>query len=88
MKDDSDPTSVKCWYNQFLDCFFFYQKQDIVKNIPFIIGIQTNWMCSMMVTHSHNNVMSMDSTFSTNMYAVNIINLLIPIVIRRICCCC
>jgi hypothetical protein len=44
-----------------------------VQNIPFIIGIQTCWMHSMMVTHSHNNVMSMDSTFSTNMYGVCII---------------
>jgi hypothetical protein len=68
-----------CWYNQFPDSFFFYQKQDIVQNIPFIIGIQTRWMRSMMVKYSHNNAMSMDSTFSTNMYGVRIINLFISL---------
>ena len=50
---------------------FFYQKQDVVQNIPFIIGIQTPWLCLMMVKHSHNNFMSMDSTFSTNKYGVS-----------------
>jgi hypothetical protein len=79
MKDESDPTSVDCWYNQFPDSFFFYQKQNIVQNIPFIIGIQTHWMRSMMVRYSHNNAMSMDSTFSTNMYGVRMINLFISL---------
>ena len=77
MKDESDPTSVDYWYNQFPDSFFFYQKQNIVQNIPFIIGIQTHWMGSMMVRYSHNNAMSMDSTFSTNIYGVRMINLFI-----------
>ena len=49
VKDQSDPTSVDCWYNQYSDKFFFYQQQDVVKNVPFIIGIQTSWMSSMMV---------------------------------------
>lgn len=70
VKDDRDPVSVDCWYNQFPDKFFYYQKQDIVQGIPFIIGIQTGWMRSMMVRHSHNDIISMDSTFSTNMYGV------------------
>ena len=71
VKDQSDPTSVDCWYNQYSDKFFFYQQQDVVKNVPFIIGIQTSWMHSMMVKYSHNNVISMDSTFSTNKYGVS-----------------
>ena len=50
---------------------FFYQKQDVVQTIPFIIGIQTSWMHLMKVKHSHNNVMSIDSTFSTNKYGVS-----------------
>ena len=70
VKDQSDPTSVDCWYNQYLDKFFFYQ-QDVVLNVPFIIGIQTSWMRSMMVKYSHNIVISMDSTFSTNKYGVS-----------------
>ena len=71
VKDQSDPTSVDFWYNQYSDKFFFYQQQDVVQNVPFIIGIQTSWMCSMMVKYSHNNVISMDSTFSTNKYGVS-----------------
>ena len=66
VKDQSDPTSVDCWYNQILDNFFFYQKHDVMQNIPFIIGIQTSWMRSMMLKYSHNNVISMDSTLSMN----------------------
>ena len=50
---------------------FFYLKKDVVQNIIFIIGIQMQWMSLMMVKHSHNNVMSMDSTFSTNKYGVS-----------------
>ena len=44
VKDQSDPTSVDCWYNQFLDKLFFYQQQDVMQNIPTILGIQTSWM--------------------------------------------
>ena len=39
VKDESDPTSVECWYNNSPESFFFYQKQDVIQNIPFIIGI-------------------------------------------------
>ena len=70
VKDQSDPTSVDCWYNQYSEKFFFYKQQDVVQYVPFIIGIQTSWMCSMMVKYSHNNVISMDSTFSTNKYGM------------------
>lgn len=71
VKDESDPLSVECWYNQCPENFFFFQKQDVGENVPFMIGIQTPWMRSIMVKHSHNNVMSMDSTFSTNKYGVS-----------------
>ena len=71
VKDECDPRSVECWYNECPWNFFFYQKQDVVQNIPFIIGIQTPWMSSMMVRHLDNNVMSMDSTVSTNKYGVS-----------------
>ena len=68
---------------------FSLPKQD-VQNIPFIIGMQTPWVHLMMVKHSHNNVMSMDSTFSTNKYGVssiffihlfNYISMLVPYII-------
>ena len=71
VKDESDPLSVECWYNQCPENLFFFQKQDVGENVPFMIGIQTPWMRSIMVKHSHNNVMSMDSTFSTNKYGVS-----------------
>ena len=72
VKHESDPMSVDCWVSECPESFFFYQQQDVVRNIPFIIGIQTKWMLSMMVKYSHNNMLSMDSTFSTNKYGVNI----------------
>jgi len=71
VKDQSDPISVECWYKEHAESFFFYQKQDLAENIPFIIGIQTKWMRSMMLKYSHNNIISMDSTFSTNKYGVS-----------------
>ena len=71
VKDESDPLSVECWYNQFPEIFFFFQKQDVGENVPFMIGIQTSWMRSIMVKHLHTNVMSMDLTFSTNKYGVS-----------------
>ena len=71
VKDENDPRSVECWFNECPKKFFFYQKQDVNQNIPFTIGIQTRWMRSMMVKHSHNNIISMDSTFSTNKYGVS-----------------
>ena len=70
VRHESDPMTVDCWVHECLESLFFYQQQDLVKNIPFIVGIQTKWMLSMMVKHSHNNVISMDSTFSTNKYGV------------------
>ena len=71
VKDQSDPKRVECRYKGHRESFFFYQKEDIVENIPFTIGIQTKWMCSMMLKYSHNNIISMDPTFSTNKYGVN-----------------
>lgn len=71
VKDESDPKRVECRYKEQRESFFFYQKQNIVENIPFTIGIQTKWMCSMMLKYSHNNIISMDPTFSTNKYGVS-----------------
>ena len=62
VKDQSDPKRVEWRYKEQRESFFFYQKQYIVENIPFTIGIQTKWMCSMMLKYSHDNIISMDST--------------------------
>ncbi|GLJ54327.1 hypothetical protein SUGI_1165720 [Cryptomeria japonica] len=35
---------------------------------PFIMGIQTAWMLDMMVRFSHDSIISMHSTFTTNKY--------------------
>jgi len=40
----------------------------------FVIGIQIEWMLDKMVELSHNNIISIDSTFSTNLYEVRIAN--------------
>ena len=71
VKDQSDPKRVEWRYKEQRESFFFYQKQYIVENIPFTIGIQTKWMCSMMLKYSHNNIISMAPTFSTNKYGVS-----------------
>ena len=41
-------------------------------DVPFIVGIQTPWMREMMVKHSHNSIIAIDLTFSTNKYGVSI----------------
>ena len=63
--------SVNLWYEQHTDDIFFYQKPN-GKDVPFIIGIQTKWMLENMVKLSHNSLIAMDSTFSTNKYGVSV----------------
>ena len=65
-----DEMSVNLWYQRNQDDFFFYQKPNGA-NIPFIAGIQTKWMLETMVKLSHNSLIAMDSTFSTNKYGVS-----------------
>ena len=48
-----------------------------MEDVSFVIGIQTTWMREMKVTNSHNSLIVMDSTFSTNKYGVS--KTLIPI---------
>ena len=65
-----DELSVNLWYQKHREDFFFYQKPNGA-DVPFIMGIQTKWMLEKMVNLSHNSLIAMDSTFSTNKYGVS-----------------
>ena len=62
--------SVNLWYHKHREDIFFYQKPNGAE-VPFIMGIQTKWMLDTMVKLSHNSLIAMDSTFSTNKYGVS-----------------
>ena len=64
-----DEMSVNLWYKKSKEDFFLYQNPNDA-GVPFIIGIQTKWMLETMVKLCHNNLIAMDSTFSTNRYGV------------------
>jgi hypothetical protein len=67
--DNKYEMSVNLWYQKRPDDFlFFYKPSD--PNVPFIIGIKTRWMLERMVKLSHDSLIGMDSTFSTNKYGV------------------
>ena len=65
-----DEMSVNLWYQKHREYFFFYQKPNGAV-VPFIMRIQTKWMLERMVKLSHNSLIAMDSTFSTNKYGVS-----------------
>eukprot|EP01018_Ginkgo_biloba_P023023 Gb_36471 [translate_table: standard] len=60
-----DSISIDLWVKQELQFIFFYQKL-VDDQKAFIIGLQTPWMCKMIVEFSHNSLIAMDSTFNTN----------------------
>ena len=62
--------SVNLWYHKHRKDFFFYQKLNGAE-APFTMEIQTKWMLETMVKLSHNSLIAMDSTFSTNKYGVS-----------------
>ena len=64
-----DEMSVNRWYQKHKEDFLFYQKPNDA-DVSFIIGIHTKWMLETMVKLSHNSLIAMDSTFSTNKYGV------------------
>jgi len=71
--DPKDSLSVNMWYQEEKKSFFFYQRRE-GEDVPFILGIQTEWMLDMMVKCSHNSMLALDSTFSTNKYGVSFIS--------------
>ncbi|KAH9291714.1 hypothetical protein KI387_043097, partial [Taxus chinensis] len=68
-KHFDDAMSMNLWHAEERDIFFYYQRPNGT-TVPFIMGLQTPWMCERMVQHSHNSIISMDSTFATNKYGV------------------
>ncbi|GLJ36743.1 hypothetical protein SUGI_0739890 [Cryptomeria japonica] len=76
-KNEDDAKSVSLWHVEGKDNFFYYKRPNNVENIPFVMGIQTPWMREMMVKHSHNSIIAMDSTFSTNKYGYELYTLLV-----------
>ncbi|GLJ19583.1 hypothetical protein SUGI_0354310 [Cryptomeria japonica] len=76
-KNEDDAKSVCLWHEEEKDNFFYYKTPNNEENVPFIIGIQTPWMREMMVKHSHNSIIAMDSTFSTNKYGYQLYSLLV-----------
>ena len=71
-KHKRDAISVDLWVKERPDDFFYYKCANESQGIPFIIGIQTLWMRKMMVKYSHESLISMDATFSTNKYGVSL----------------
>ncbi|GLJ53155.1 hypothetical protein SUGI_1132770 [Cryptomeria japonica] len=65
-KHVNDATSILEWKKQEANFFFFQQPQGVDR--PSIMGIQMAWMLDMMVRFSHDSIISMDSTFTTNKY--------------------
>ncbi|KAH9299154.1 hypothetical protein KI387_030836, partial [Taxus chinensis] len=61
-KHFDDAMSVNLWHAEERDIFFYYQRPNGT-TVPFIMGLQTPWMCERMVQHSHNSIISMDSKF-------------------------
>ncbi|GLJ18525.1 hypothetical protein SUGI_0329350 [Cryptomeria japonica] len=76
-KNEDDAKSVCLWHEEEKDNFFYYKTPNNEENVPFIIRIQTPWMREMMVKHSHNSIIAMDSTFSTNKYGYQLYSLLV-----------
>lgn len=72
----NDSMSVNLWYQHEQKSFFFFQRPE-AEDMPFIIGIQTEWMLDKMVEHSHNSFIAMDSTFRTNKYGYQLYTLLV-----------
>lgn len=72
----NDSTSVNLWYQREQKSFFFFQRPE-AEDMPFIIGIQTEWMLHKMVEHSNNSFIAMDSTFRTNKYGYQLYTLLV-----------
>eukprot|EP01018_Ginkgo_biloba_P003130 Gb_12399 [translate_table: standard] len=71
-----DFVSTDLWVRQECQSIFFYQKL-VDDHTTFIIGLQTPWMRKMTVKFSHNSLIAMDSTFSTNKYGYQLYTLMV-----------
>lgn len=77
MLHKNDAQSVRMWVERNPDKVFYYTESNKQKpvpvpgeltgaNMPFTIGIQTDWQRKMMLQHGHNGGISIDATFGTN----------------------
>eukprot|EP01018_Ginkgo_biloba_P013555 Gb_33663 [translate_table: standard] len=71
-----DSMRTDIWVRQEFQSIFFYQNP-LNDQTSFIIGLQTIWMRKMMVKLSHNSLIYMDSTFSTNKYGYQLYTLMV-----------
>jgi hypothetical protein len=69
-KHENDAHSVRMWVVENKDKVFFYQEsgQHVQGNLennqlPFTVGIQTEWQRQMMLRHGHEIGISIDVTF-------------------------
>jgi hypothetical protein len=77
-KHKNDAQSVQMWVIENKDKVFFYQKSGLQvhgglqgSNMPFTIGIQTDWQREMMLRCGHESGISIDATFGTNKKVCN-----------------
>ena len=77
MLHKNDAQSVRMWVQKNPDKVFHYTESNKHKpvpvpgelngnNMPFTIGIQTQWQKKMMLQHGHRGGISVDATFGTN----------------------
>ena len=72
-KHPSDPISVRMWVHENPDSVFFYQDHSLLdlnntnqEDIPFSLGIHTEWQQQMMAKFGHNIAIAFDAIFGTN----------------------
>jgi hypothetical protein len=69
MKDLNDAESVRMWVRENPDLVFYYQDPGgmvdgaiTADNMPFVIGIQTNFQFRMMLQYGHQSAIAIDMT--------------------------
>lgn len=73
MKDRNDAESVRMWVRENPFLVFYYQESNervegalTGENMPFVVGIQTEFQFCMMLRHGHGSAVAIDATFGTN----------------------
>ena len=73
MKHANDIMNVRMWVEENKhEVFFYHDGGDAISeglwegNIPFTIGMQTNWQWEAMLKHGHKSGIFIDATFGTN----------------------
>ena len=77
MLHPNDAQSVRMWVHKNQDKVFYYTETNLAKpvdvlgsldgkNMPFTVGIQTEWQREMMAKYGNGGAVSVDATFGTN----------------------